>query len=135
VKVFLEEEGSSVLDGLLARPGPVVTSRIGYVEGHAAFARARREGRLSSGSLAAVRRAFDERWASLAVVEVDSLLAEHAGRVAYRYGLRAGDAIHLASALSVTEHAGEATFASWDVRLWGSAHDAGFRMEPSKRPT
>jgi hypothetical protein len=113
----------------------VVTSRIGDVESHAAFARARREGRLSSGSLAAVRRAFDERWARLAVVEVDSLLAEGAGQATYGYGLRAGDAIHLASALSVTERAGETTFASWDVRLWGAARDEGFRMVPSKSPT
>jgi uncharacterized protein len=81
-------------------------------------------------------RAFTQGWADLIVVELDSLLTEQAGGFAHEFDLRAGDAIHLASGVSIAPKDVEATpFACWDTRLWGAAAQLGFAMVPPSRPS
>jgi len=63
------------------------------------------------------------------VVEVDRDLAERAAQVALASGLRAMDAIHLASALSLRVEG--LTFATWDVRLYRAARERGLRTLPA----
>jgi uncharacterized protein len=121
---------------LLDERGPGATSRIAYVECQAAFARTRREGRLTQRQVLAAERNLDQGWVDLMVVELDSSLTEQAGRMAHEHALRAGDAIHLASAVSIAAEDMEGTpFACWDARLWDAASQLGFAMVPSSRPS
>lgn len=132
VKAFLFEEGSDTVRQVAAEPVVSATSRISYAECHAAFARAQREGRLGAEESAALVQRFNERWPDLAVVEVDAGLAERAGRLTQEHPLRAGDAIHLASAESlVAAIPSDVRVASWDRRLWEAYAKAGFTMIPA----
>ena len=59
VKLYVEEEGSATVREAIARAETVATTVIAYVEACAAFARRRREGRLSRGDTAAQSRTFN----------------------------------------------------------------------------
>lgn len=123
------------MSNLLVEAGPGVTSQLAYVECQAAFARGRREGRLSPRELSSAAKNFDERWPNMVMIELDAPLAHQAGRMVHEHALRASDAIHLASAVSLAEGTGQLTmFACWDARLWDAASGLGFRMAPGSRP-
>lgn len=105
------------------------------MECQAAFARGRREGRLTRGQASAATKSLDERWADLVVVELDARLTRRAGRMVHDQALRALDAIHLASAIVLADSApSQTTFACWDARLWDAASRQGFEMTPRARP-
>jgi predicted nucleic acid-binding protein len=134
VKAFLEETGTEQVLELLQRE-PAATSRLSYVECQAAFARAGRDGRLTRPQIGAAVKGLQERWAEFVVVEFNEVRMERAGTLAQEHSLRAGDAIHLASALRAAEEAPEqATVACWDARLWETASKLGFAMAPPTRP-
>lgn len=135
MKAFLAEEGREVVAELLAEVGPGATSRIAYVECQAAFARGKREGRLTPRELSSAIRQLDERWPNMVVIEIDGPLSHHAGRMVHEHTLRASDAIHLASGVSLGEGTSEeVVFACWDARLWEAASRLGFRTSPPTRP-
>lgn len=104
------------------------------MECHAALARGTRDQRLTRDQLAAAVAEVDRRWVDLSVVELDSAVAVHAGGLARDQGLRAADAIHLASALAVEAEPREVTFACWDRRLWNAARALGFLLVPEIGP-
>jgi len=132
VKAFLDEEGSDVVHQLLLEDAPAASSRIAHVECQAAFARTARERRISRAQLGVVRRTFEERWGDLIVIELGADLAGMAGRLVHDQPLRAADAIHLASAISLAAGVPDDTrFACWDGRLWTAAAHHGFRMTPA----
>lgn len=114
---------------LIAESPVVGTSRLSYVECHAALARAGREGRLSGRHETTAARRLDARWGSLAVVELDEQVARAAARLARDHQLRAADAVQLASAQTLA-NGGELRFACWDRRLWKAARELGFRTFP-----
>jgi predicted nucleic acid-binding protein len=131
IKVFLAETGSAEVRQLLEEPIPRATSRITYVECHAAFARGRREGRLAQREVAELAKDLDRRWEDLLVVELDAPLGDQAAALVQRHFLRASDAIHLASAAALPSEGHEATtFACWDRRLWEAAGVVGLTRVP-----
>jgi len=135
VKAFVLEDGTEQVRALLAAEAPGATSRIAYVECSAAFARGWRERRLSRRRFAALCAALDEGWRDLVTVELDEELAGLAGRLTREHLLRAGDAIHLASALSLAAgDPGAVTLATWDQRLWHAARAMGFSVSPGTPP-
>jgi len=134
VKAFLHEPGSDLILELLGEPTTRATSRLSYVECHAAFARGRRAARLSGADVSRVARAFDRRWADLVVIELDGPVAERAVGLVHEHPLRSADAIHLAAAHEVVDRPAELTFACWDRRLWEAARAEGFRVVPSEAP-
>lgn len=71
---------------------------------------------------------FDRAWPEYDVIEIDGTLGSRAGDVAERYGLRAGDAIHLASALEIRDEA--TVVVAWDSRLRAAAAAAGLAVFP-----
>lgn len=125
IKLLIEENGSDAAaatwDGADAR----FTSRIAQVEARAALASARRSGRLSASALGRAKRALDERFSEMNIVEVTSLLARHAGDLAKEHSLRGYDAVHLASALVVDE---AIVLTTWDRDLIGSARRLGMSV-------
>lgn len=124
VKLFMrDEEGSRMVAEIWDASDLVISSRIAYPEGRAALASARRARRLTARALAHAREAFDTVFRQLAVVELDRSVAQTAGEVAERFALRAYDAVHLASVLTVAED--DLVLVTWDEQL----ADAGRRAE------
>lgn len=128
VKLCVLETGTPLAVGLWTHADALVTSRIADAEVRSVLAAAERIGRIDAAPAAAARERWDELWPSLAIVEVSENVAEHAGDLADRRPLRAGDAIHLASALLLNE--AKPLFAAWDRRLAAAARAEGLTVLP-----
>lgn len=130
VKLLVIEDGSDQVSALVAEAAVVGSSRISFVECHAALARTRREGRMTRADMATAGRRFDERWSGLVIVELDEPLGQSAVQLCRDQPLRSADAIHLASAAQLAETEPGVRFASWDRRLWEAAGLVGFTRVP-----
>ena len=124
VKLLIEEPGSDEAASIWDEATDLLASRFLYPEARAALGRAARLGRLTPRGLERSRGLLEARWAEVRVVELHDGLDRLAGEVAELLGLRAGDAVHLASALIV----GETTLVTFDERLASAAHEAGLAV-------
>ncbi|HSO28859.1 MAG TPA: type II toxin-antitoxin system VapC family toxin [Candidatus Sulfomarinibacteraceae bacterium] len=127
-KLLVPEPGTDAVDGLWEHVGDRYASLIGYAELRSAVAAAARSRRLGGLALPATRALIDALWTSVVAVEVDESLVREAGDLSDRHGLRAGDAIHLASALRVAE--GPTAFIAFDGRLRDAAAAEGLIVLP-----
>jgi uncharacterized protein len=128
VRQYLTDEGGTA--DLAATPGikSLATARLSYVEVRAALAAARRGARLDSLEHDRAVASFDAAWAAFLVLELTQVVSERAGIVAEAYGLRAGDAIQLASVLELDLD--ETVLVAWDSRLRLAARAAGVASLP-----
>ncbi len=135
VKLYVEEEGSSLVQNTVAQAALVATSAIAYVEARAAFVRRRHEGGLSAGDYRRIIRDLDADWARCLVVEIPDSLIREAARLAESHRLRVYDAVHLASAAALRGRLTEpVVFASWDLGLDKAAKAEGLELlRPSRR--
>ena len=69
---------------------------------------------------------LESLWEQIVVVELDGALALSAGELAEAHGLRAGDAVQLASALLSRAP----VLATWDAELRCAALEAGLAVAP-----
>ena len=122
VKRFVWETGSNEVQSLLTGDEPVASATIAYAELYSGLTRRRREGasrRLNTGSRAGVLNGTGWRssrwnWAPRFLSLARDLILRH--------GLRAFDAIHLASALGLQAAANEpVTFVAADQCLLQAA--------------
>jgi uncharacterized protein len=104
--------------------GEVFSVELAEVEVRAALAR-----RLRGGRLVAARRRFDRYRDDLVVIPVDTVLVEQASEAAERHRLRALDAIHLATAVTVRDRS--LVVATWDGELARAARDVGLATAPA----
>jgi predicted nucleic acid-binding protein len=118
-KLYVEESGSDDVRHELAEADTVATSAVSYAEARAAFARLRRDGRLTAAAFRAVKRDFDGDWSRFAIIEPTVALCRAAGELAERYGLRGCDSIQLATLLEVAREdlRSETRFSSFDGDL------------------
>ena len=125
-KLYVAEDGSDVVRGLVTQATIVATSRLAYPETRAALARRRRERALTAAAFRRALRAFEDDWPRYLAVEVSASICRVAGDLAERYRLRAYDAVHLASYLEIAGRAGvsELQFSSFDERLDRAAEAA-----------
>jgi predicted nucleic acid-binding protein len=130
VKLLVPEVGTDAVDVLWDRLGDRYASLIGYAELRSAIASATRSRRLDGLTLLAARALIDLLWVSIVAVDVDEALVRDAGELSERHGLRASDAIHLASALRIAE--GPTAFVAFDARLRGAAAAEGFVVLPER---
>jgi predicted nucleic acid-binding protein len=131
VKLYVEEEGSSMVRQWVDDADTVATSILAFVEARAAFARPHREKRISSAAHARLVRDFAADWDRYLVLEATQPLMRLAGRLAATHALRAYDAIHLASAKILREKLAEPVlFASWDARLAAAVRKEGLEVMP-----
>ncbi len=130
-KLLLAEEGRDRALDIWERADLIFASRLLYPEVVAALAAARRAGRLGGRGHRSARAEFEARWRQVQIVELDDGLARAAGDVAEWLGLRAGDAVHLASALLLADP--EMTLSTWDRDLARAAHEAGIPVAPPLR--
>jgi predicted nucleic acid-binding protein len=132
VKILLREADATVARSLWRTGERRSTSVVAYVEARAAIAAAVRDRRLSP-PLARDRRAeLDWRWEEVEPVALGDQLLRLAGRVADDEGLRALDAIHLATALYLG--VARTVFVTWDRRLAGAATRLGLAVAPATLP-
>ncbi len=81
----------------------VMATRLLYVESVAALRRANRQGRLPDEGVRPSISRLRTLWENFRVIEFDLDLAERAGGLAWRFGLRGFDAVHCAAAALVQE--------------------------------
>lgn len=99
-KRYVAELHSQAVNRLLL-DGTAVTSRLSEVEIASALGRLRREGEITLLQCRQLLEAMEQDMASLYVVEITRELSALACRLLMRHRLRAGDALHLASALTL----------------------------------
>jgi uncharacterized protein len=98
VKLYVDEDGSSMVREWVNDAEAVATSILAFVEGRAAFARRRREKRILPAAHARLVRDLEADWSRYLVLEATEPVIRRAGRLTEIHSLRAYDAIHLASA-------------------------------------
>ena len=126
VKLFMTEAGSDLARAMWNSTEILATSRVTYVEARAALAAARRAGRLPGAVQEDSRRALDDRFQELEVVEVTPEIARSAGDLAEEHGLRGYDAIHLASSLTLDPE--DTVLVTWDRELALAAYASGLDL-------
>lgn len=129
LKLYIDENGSALVREHVVPGLRVATSLVSYVEARAAMARRRRAGDLTPVEY---RRAVEDLtgdWERFVRVDVTEGLVRDAARLAETHRLRAYDALHLASALSLMGRLGAALiFASWDDGLDAAAAREGLPL-------
>ena len=126
---LLREPGHDALESIFDSPVELAASRFTYVEVRAALAAARRTGRLTTFEHDRAVESFDVAWRSYAIVELDEPVGKRAGAIAESFGLRAGDAVQLASILELDRDT--TMIVAWDARLRAAAHAAGVAVYPA----
>ena len=121
-KLYLSDEGGQerVFAALDQYP-TVATCAITYAEVTGLMARALHDARLSEEQYAEAIASFAEEWASVQVLDVSTPLSQVAALLMKaQRGLRALDALHLASALALRGST-EIKFLTFDTRLQEAA--------------
>jgi hypothetical protein len=97
VKLLIPEQGTDEARRLYAAATQVFSSRLLVPEASAALARARRTGRLTARASSSALAASRALLRAVSPLEVVPAIADAAARLAEAHGLRAYDAVHLAS--------------------------------------
>lgn len=127
VKLYIREDDSDAIAAAVADAALVATSWLAYPETRAVFERRRRDRSVTPAALAKARQAFEADWPSVIAVAIDADLTVHSARLAEQHGLRAADAIHLASfeRILAASGDGEVDFLCADDRLSKAARRLG----------
>jgi predicted nucleic acid-binding protein len=127
LKLIVGEHGSPLAAALYNRADMVVTSRIADIEVRSALAAGLRGAIMDA---AEYRDALD-RWEQLAptfaTVELTGAVAHRAAELVGDSALRAGDAVHVASAVVMQPGA---VVAAWDERVSEAARGHGLTVVP-----
>lgn len=135
VKRHVEEQGSRETLEFAAGAEVVATSLISRAEVAAALAKAVRAKLLADDEAREAQQAFTAQWPDIARIPVTEALVSRAETLAWEYGLRAYDAVQLASAALFQESLGTPVrLATFDKQLWSAARRAGFEPWPDKTP-
>lgn len=131
VKLVIEERGSEDAALLWDGADAVLASRVAHPEVRAALAAAHRDGRLDSKAHQHAKAEWKALHQALRLVELTPHLEHTAGDLAEQHALSGFDAIHLASALTLTEL--PIILATWDARLLRAAGSSGLDTLPAQR--
>lgn len=85
-------------------------------------------GRLTASEHARALADFETAQAELVTIGVDRVVTGAAGRLAEDFDLRGYDAVHLATALDLSEE--ETVLVTWDEDLSGAAEKVGLGVAP-----
>jgi predicted nucleic acid-binding protein len=131
VKRYISEVGSPQVGALIAQSDVIGTSLISRAEIAAALARALRRGMLPRDQAEAALLVFRAQWPRLARLQLTEPLLARADALAWDYGLRSYDAVHLAAALFWQETLRvPVTLATFDRELWRAGQVAGLALWP-----
>jgi predicted nucleic acid-binding protein len=119
----LREQGSDLALQLWESGHRAASSVLVYPEGCAALAAAHRGNRVTSRLYRESRHGLDQVHDALITIGVDQQLTRSAGEFAADFGLRGYDAVHLATALNLSEDG--VALVTWDHALSRAALEAG----------
>jgi len=128
VKLLVEEPGTELAVTLWDGCDAAVSSRLAYPEVRAALAAAHRNHDLDRDGLAQAEQSWDEFWGATRPVELTPAVGYLAGELAKTHALRGADAVHLASALAMSDR--KLIVAVWDRRLHDGALAARLGVAP-----
>lgn len=128
MKLYLDEAGSDDAREVWESELAVSTSEISQVELSCALAAAIRGRRLQAGRLEVAVCDGTALWERAEAVTVDSDILRSASRLGATHGLRALDALHIASALVLME--ASPTLVSWDLNQRRAARAEGLPVYP-----
>ncbi|MBI4287229.1 MAG: type II toxin-antitoxin system VapC family toxin [Chloroflexi bacterium] len=117
VKLYLDEPGSEHVRRVSEDASVICISVLAYVEACSAFARKYRQKDLSLTQYRETIGSLNAEWDSYYIIEVDDLLIRSAAALTESSGLRALDALHLASAKVVKHTTPHLFFMTADSRL------------------
>lgn len=118
---LLDEEGQDRVFRRLDQHQTMATCAITYAEVTGLFARAFHNGRLSEEQYTEAVASFTEEWNSVQILDVSTPLSQVAAMLMKAHqGLRAMDALHLASALALRQSM-PIEFLTFDARLQTAA--------------
>ncbi len=124
VKLYVaEEDGRELVRRVVEEAERVATSTVAYAEARAGLARKQREGTFTAEELRRTVSDLDEDWPTYDRLNVSDPVSYLAGEVAERHALRGYDAVHLASAVRLSERFGDLRFLAFDGRLNDAARD------------
>jgi predicted nucleic acid-binding protein len=129
VKLLVEEPGSQLAAELWDACDGALSSRLAYPEVRAALAASARNHELRAEQLVEAEQAWEEFWAATRKVELTAEVEQQAGHLARAHALRGADAVHLASALAVSDE--DLVVAVWDRRLHSGVLASGIRVAPA----
>ena len=131
VKKYMLESGSDQVLAFFAGFQVIGTATLTLVEMAAAMAKAVRQGWVDEPAMRLAWQDFLAHWPAYSRLPVSNTTVERAASLAWQHGLRAYDALHLASALVWKEAMGEeAIFACFDKRLNQAGKAAGLHAWP-----
>lgn len=119
VKLYIGEPGTREVERAVEEAEAVATSWLSYPEARSAFARLHREGHLTDDQLRLVVSALEGDLPAYDLVLPDEDTWRSAGHLAEKLGLRALDALHLASASGMP--APDVRMMTFDERLLAAA--------------
>lgn len=126
LKLYLEEAGSSLVEGLIDSAAAACSHLITYAEMRAGLARATRMLRVTDAERDYQKDRFEADWAALQVLAADESLVKRAGELAEAFGLRGYDSVHLAAAERLWRRVNDDFhFAAFDRRLVHAARVLG----------
>ncbi len=129
------EVGATEVTRLIADAEQFGTALISRAEVSAALAKAVRMKWVSAEEGRDVLAAFRADWTSIFRLNLREVTVQRADELAWQYGLRGYDAVHLASALIWQEARNRpVTLATYDEALWQAAAQAGLRAWPEQLP-
>lgn len=127
MKRYVRERGSADVARRIGE-APVATCRVTEAEISSALARRVRTGQLRAARRDLLLGAMRDDLLRLHVVELAPPVVAATHALLARHPLRALDALHLAAALLLKEHAGEVEFACFDARLNAAAAAEGLPL-------
>lgn len=130
VKLVIEEDGSEDAARLWDGADAVVSSRVAHPEVRAALAAAHRDGRLGAATHRQAKTDWDTFHQAVRKVELTPELEAEAADLAEHHALSGFDAVHLASALTLSEL--PVIVATWDGRLLRAAQASGLETLPAQ---
>lgn len=124
LKLYVEEVGRELVRDVVSSAEVAATSTVAYAEARAGLAHRAREGDLTDEEHGRVVKRLDEEWRGYDRLAVSNLVAYRAGELAERHTLRGYDAVHLASAVRLSERFEDLRFLAFHDRLNDAAKGA-----------
>ena len=129
VKLYVDEEGSAASRELMASSELAASSWLLFVEMRGALARMYRDSRIDTTYHQGALARFGDDWSSAVRIPVTESILRTAAEMAERHLLKALDAIHLASALTLSRRE-DVVLSAWDRPLLDAAMAEGIRVIP-----
>jgi predicted nucleic acid-binding protein len=133
VKLYIQEMHSDEVRMLVDTAESVGTSILTYAEIASAMARATRLQLISDDSARSTWNNFVNDWLNFTRLKLSMPLTERAATLAWDYGLRGYDAMHLSAALTWQDALEERILlATFDRLLWSAGKKVGILVWPEE---